>query len=380
MNLKVMLVFASIVLLSVSIVGSSASQEKVPVIIGFKDQNGPALVKEHGGEIKREYTLINAIAANLPENKIEVLKKNPNVVYVESDRIVQALAETTPWGVTKINAPLVWQNTNNNKGTGIKVAILDTGIQYNHPDLINNIKGGVNFAGNPDGSTNPKFWTDKHGHGTHVAGTVAAVGNNGIGVTGVAPQASLYAVKVLNNAGSGYTSDVIQGIQWAADNAQIASMSFGSSYYNQAEKDAVDAARAKGLILIAAAGNSGDGNPLTDNVIYPARYDNVIAVAATDSNDAVASFSSDGAEVDVSAPGVTILSTYKGSSYATMSGTSMAAPHVTGTVALMLKAGVLPNDIQSKLQTTAVDINSMGFDVFSGYGRIDAFTATQITP
>jgi len=113
---------------------------------------------------------------------------------------------------------------------------------------------------------------------------------------------------------------------------------------------------------------------------YPARYANVIAVAATNSNDDVASFSSDGPEVDVSAPGVSIQSTYKGSSYATMSGTSMAAPHVTGTVPLMLKAGVLPNDIQSKLQTTSVDINIMGFDVFSGYGRIDAFTATQITP
>ena len=145
-------------------------------------------------------------------------------------------------------------------------------------------------------------------------------------------------------------------------------MSFGSSSYSQAEEAAVDAARARGLILVAAAGNSGDGNPLTDNVGYPARYANVIAVAATDSNDAVASFSSDGLEVDVSAPGVNIYSTYKGSSYATMSGTSMAAPHVTGTVALMLKAGVSQSEIQSKLQNTGIDINIPGFDVFSGYG------------
>lgn len=377
MSLKILFVVASIVILSISIIGSIAPQEKVPVIIGFKDKKDPALIKENGGEIKREYTLINAIAAKLPKNKIEELKKHPKVSYVEPDRTVQALAETTPWGVAKINAPRVWQSTN--KGTGIKVAILDTGIQYNHPDLKNNIKGGVNFAGNPDGSTNPKFWTDKHGHGTHVAGIVAAV-NNSIGVIGVAPEAYLYAVKVLNNAGNGYTSDIIQGIQWAADNAQIASMSFGSSSYSQAEKDAVDAARAKGLILVAAAGNSGDGNPLTDNVGYPARYDNVIAVAATDSNDVVASWSSDGSEVDVSAPGVSILSTYKGSSYASMSGTSMAAPHVTGTIALMLKAGIPASEIQSKLQTTAVDINAAGFDVFSGYGRIDAFSATQVTP
>lgn len=300
MSLKVLFVVASIVILSISIIGSIAPQEKVPVIIGFKDKKDPDLIKENGGEIKREYTLINAIAAKLPKNKIEELKKNPKVAYVESDRIVQALAETTPWGVTKINAPAVWQNTSTNKGTGIKVAILDTGIQSNHPDLINNIKGGVNFAGRPDGSTNPRYWTDKNGHGTHVAGIVAAVGDNDIGVIGVAPEAHLYAVKVLNNAGSGYTSDIIQGLQWAADNAQIASMSFGSSYYNQAEKDAIDAARAKGLILIAAAGNSGDGNPSTNNVGYPARYNNVIAVAATNSNDVVASWSSDGLEVDVS--------------------------------------------------------------------------------
>ncbi|SNQ60607.1 S8 family peptidase [Candidatus Methanoperedens nitratireducens] len=377
MSLKVLFVVASIVILSISIIGSIAPQEKVPVIIGFKDKKDPDLIKENGGEIKREYTLINAIAAKLPKNKIEELKKNPKVAYVESDRIVQALAETTPWGVTKINAPAVWQNTSTNKGTGIKVAILDTGIQSNHPDLINNIKGGVNFAGRPDGSTNPRYWTDKNGHGTHVAGIVAAVGDNDIGVIGVAPEAHLYAVKVLNNAGSGYTSDIIQGLQWAADNAQIASMSFGSSYYNQAEKDAIDAARAKGLILIAAAGNSGDGNPSTNNVGYPARYNNVIAVAATNSNDVVASWSSDGLEVDVSAPGVDILSTYKGSSYAYLSGTSMATPYVTGTVALMLKAGISANDIQSKLQATAVDINAPGFDVFSGYGRINAFSAIQ---
>ncbi len=377
MSLKVLFVVASIVILSISIIGSIAPQEKVPVIIGFKDKKDPDLIKENGGEIKREYTLINAIAAKLPESKIEELKKNPKVAYVESDRIVQTLAETTPWGVTKINAPAVWQNTSTNKGTGIKVAILDTGIQSNHPDLINNIKGGVNFAGRPDGSTNPRYWADKNGHGTHVAGIVAAVGDNDIGVIGVAPEAHLYAVKVLNNAGSGYTSDIIQGLQWAADNAQIASMSFGSSYYNQAEKDAIDAARAKGLILIAAAGNSGDGNPSTNNVGYPARYNNVIAVAATNSNDVVASWSSDGPEVDVSAPGVDILSTYKGSSYAYLSGTSMATPYVTGTVALMLKAGISANDIQSKLQATAVDINAPGFDVFSGYGRINALSAIQ---
>lgn len=377
MNVKKSLIAALLMIVIFSIAGSSAKQDKVPVIIGFKDKLDKALVKEHAGDIKSEYTIINAIAASLPENRIDVLRENPKVAYVEPDRIVQVTAESVPWGVGKINAPVVWQNLNN-KGTGIKVAILDTGIQYNHPDLKNNIKGGVNFVGKNDGSTNPKIWNDKYGHGTHVAGIVAATGNNGIGVVGVAPEASLYAVKVLGNSGFGSTSDVIQGIQWAADNAQIASMSFSSSSPSRAEQDAVNAARAKGLVLIAAAGNSGDGDASTDDVGYPARYDAVIAVAATDSSDNVASWSSDGNEVVVAAPGVNILSTYKGSRYATASGTSMAAPHVTGTAALMLKAGISPGDIQNKLQTTAIDINTAGFDVFSGYGRIDAFKA--LTP
>ena len=378
MRKTLILIIAGMLILSAAS-GFTASppQEKVPVIIGFKDKQDSDLIKGHDGEIKREYTLINAIAAKLPEKMIEKLKKNPKIAYIEPDYIAQTLQETTPWGVGKINANKVWQAPTSNKGTGIKVAILDTGIQYNHPDLINNLKGGVYFAGWPDGSTNSWYWTDRHGHGTHVAGTVAAVDND-IGVIGVAPEAYLYAVKVLGDSGSGSYSDVIQGIQWSVNTGkQVISMSLGGSGHSQALKDAVDNARARGVIVVAAAGNSGDGNPSTNNVLYPAKYDSVIAVAATDSNDAVASWSSDGSEVDVSAPGVSVYSTYKGSGYATMSGTSMATPHVTGTVALMLKAGIRPSDVQSKLQSTSVDLLPGGFDVFSGHGRIDALKAVQ---
>ncbi|MEM2924602.1 MAG: S8 family serine peptidase [Methanocellales archaeon] len=370
---------AAILLISIlltPIAGAIAPEEKVPVIIGFKDKPDAALVREHGGEIKHQYIIINAIAANLPVKAIEKLRTHAKISYIEADSIAHALGETTPWGIAKINATQVWTQYNN-KGTGIKVAILDTGIQYDHPDLKANIKGGVNFVGwTRDGNTNPKYWTDKNGHGTHVAGIVAAV-NNTIGVVGVAPEASLYAVKVLNDAGSGYYSDIVQGIEWSINNnMQIISMSFGGTSDSQALKDACDKAKKRGIVLIAAAGNSGDGNPNTDNVLYPAKYDSVIAVAATDSSDSVPSWSSDGSEVDVAAPGVSILSTYKGSSYATMSGTSMAAPHVTGTVALMLSAGV-KGDIQSKLQSTAWDIVVPGPDVFSGYGRIDAARAVS---
>jgi len=397
---------ASILLLNISAVGSIAPSEKENVIIVFKDNQesalaqGSALVKEHEGEIERQLTSINAIATRLSKDKIETLKKHPGIEYIEPDYEAEALgdlvedsveetrhkdkdkgpSQVAPWGITKINADKAWQVTNDpNKGKGIKVAILDTGIQYDHPDLQANIKGGVNFvgSGSRDGSTDPKRWTDKNGHGTHVAGTIAAE-DNGIGVVGVAPQASLYAVKVLNNQGKGSYSDIIQGIDWAVKNdMQVISMSLGGKSDSKALKKAVDNARAKGVIVVAAAGNSGDGNPATNNVIYPAKYDSTIAVAATNSKDAVAKFSSDGKEVDVAAPGVSVHSTYKGSSYKAMNGTSMATPHVTGTVALMLSAGISPGKIQSKLEKTAVDLSPSGYDVFTGHGRIDALKATQ---
>lgn len=369
------LLVASILLLSISAAGSHAAPEKAQVIIGFKDKHDTALIKDYEGEIKREFTLINAVAVKLPKNKIDILKRHPGIEYIEPDYEASALGETTSWGVAKINAIKVWQLPN--RGTGIRVAVLDTGIQYDHPDLKNNIKGGVNFAGYPDGSTNRIYWTDKNGHGTHVAGIVAAE-NNYIGVVGVAPQAWLYAVRVLNDQGSGYYSDIIQGIEWSINNnMQVVSMSLGGSSSSYALKNAVDNARARGIILVAAAGNSGDGNSATNNINYPARYSSVIAVGATNSDDTVPRWSSDGREIDVAAPGVSIISTYKGSTYATMSGTSMATPYVAGTVALMLKAGVSPDSIQNKLQTTAVDLFPAGFDVFSGYGRINALKAVQ---
>ncbi len=378
MKIQIATLIISILIISImltSLAGAVAPEEKASVIIGFREKPDAALVRAHGGEVIHQYTIINAIAAKLPVKAIEKLRTHAKISYVELDSVAYALGQTTPWGVAKINATQVW---NTNKGTGIKVAILDTGIQYNHPDLKANIKGGVNFAGRVrDGNTNPKYWTDKNGHGTHVAGIVAAADND-IGVVGVAPEAHLYAVKVLNDAGYGYYSDIVQGIEWSIENEmQIISMSLGGTSDSQALHEACDKAKDKGIVLVAAAGNSGDGDPKTDNVLYPAKYDSVIAVAATDSSDNVPSWSSDGKALDVAAPGVGIYSTYKGSSYATMSGTSMAAPHVTGTVALMLKAGVPPKDIQSKLQNTTWDIMSPGIDVFSGHGRIDAARAAS---
>jgi subtilisin family serine protease len=252
-----------------------------------------------------------------------------------------------------------------NTGRGIKVAILDTGIDSTHPDLV--IAGGVNFAGTTkDGSTNPADWADGHGHGTHCAGIVAAR-NNSIGVVGVAPDATLYAVKVLSDSGTGYTSDIIQGLDWCAANGiQVASMSLGGGGTSSLQA-ACDNAFAKGVVLVAAAGNS------SGPVSYPAAYSSVIAVSATDSTDRLASFSCYGPQIAVAAPGVNIYSTYKGGTYAYMSGTSMACPHVTGSAALVWASGVTSAPaVRERLTGTAEDLGPAGFDNSYGYGLVDA--------
>jgi len=193
-----------------------------------------------------------------------------------------APAQQIPWGVNRIDAELAWpQNT----GQGVKVAVLDTGIDLSHPDLLANIKGGYN-AIKPNKSP-----ADDNGHGTHVAGIIAAVNDN-IGVVGVAPQAELYAVKVLSANGSGYLSDIIEGLEWCiTNNMQVINMSLGTSSEVQSFHDAVIKVYNAGIVMVAAAGNSGPGD---NTVEYPAKYEEVIAVSATSDNDAIASFSSRG--------------------------------------------------------------------------------------
>jgi subtilisin family serine protease len=197
----------------------------VKVLIGFKEKPGPpqqALVKGLGGKIKYTYNLIPAIAASVPEKAIEALKKNPNITNVELDNQVFALGQTLPWGIDRIDAEVVHTNSDN-RGAGVNIAIIDSGIDYSHPDLNDNYAGGYDFV---NGDTDPM---DDDGHGTHVAGIVAALDNN-IGVVGVAPNASLHALKVLNEEGVGYMSDVVLAIQWATVNEiQVINMSLGGN-------------------------------------------------------------------------------------------------------------------------------------------------------
>jgi subtilisin len=319
---------------------TSGTKERKRKIIIFSpevsQEEGCRTISAHGGRVVRDLPLINGVVAEFsPEGEtLEALAKHPHVEVLEDDGVVETCGlpcpaslarEDIPWGVERIGAPVAWRRT---RGEGVKIAILDTGVDASHPDLKPNIKQRVNlkFPGYPAG--------DGNGHGTHVAGIIAAAYNN-LGVIGVAPQAEIYAIKILDRWGRGYISDIIAGLEWAVKNKMyIVNMSLGSRTQSLALKRAVEVALREGILLVASAGNGGKEG----EVLYPARYPGVIAVTATTKQDTLAEFSSRGPEVTVAAPGENILSTYPGGRYQVMSGTSMAAPHVSGVLALIFAA------------------------------------------
>ncbi|MGC9021104.1 MAG: S8 family peptidase [Candidatus Methanodesulfokora sp.] len=382
----------------------SQSEGKKRVVVGFEDESSLAdLLKIPGVEKLKIIHEIKAAVLAVPEEAIDKIRGMKGIRYVEMDHIARALEfseyQDVLWNVKMINASKVWDSYYpvvgwSSLGNGVKVAVLDTGIDYTHPELIGKVAWCAYTVGTKTYTgTKLSNCADRNGHGTHVSGIIASTINN-VGNAGVAPNVTLYAVKVLNNAGYGTYSDIAEGIILAvkgpdgtvgtADDAKILSMSLGGSSDSSVLHDAVIWAYNNNAIIVAAAGNEGDGDPTTDNVAYPARYSEVIAVAAVDSNYNVPSWSSDGPEVDVAAPGVNIYSTYKNSGYATLSGTSMATPHVSATIALIqamrMAYGKQPltfNQAYEAITKTAVDVGSPGFDVFSGYGLIDAYSAVQ---
>ncbi|WP_079504232.1 S8 family peptidase [Mesobacillus jeotgali] len=249
----------------------------------------------------------------------------PYKVIEESEEIKEV-----PQGVELIQAPKLWDRT---KGKGVKVAVLDTGCESTHPDLKDRIIGGRNFT--DDDRSNPDIYTDYNGHGTHVAGTIAAQENND-GVIGVAPEAGLLIVKVLNKAGSGKYEWIIKGIQYAIEQeVDIISMSLGGPADVPELHEAIKTAVAKNILVVCAAGNEGDGDDSTNEFAYPGAYNEVISVGAVNLERGSSDFTNSHNEIDVVAPGERITSTYLNGKYATLSGTSMAAPHVSGALALI---------------------------------------------
>ena len=349
----------------------------------FDGEADPALVEQLGGRVVYSYNLVPAVAATAPGQVISQLAAHPRVVRVEPDGEVH-INDTElddAWGVKHIGAGNV--HGGGNRGAGVNVAVMDSGCDYGHPDLDANYAGGYDFVNN---DTNPM---DDYGHGTHVSGTVAAE-DNGVGVVGVAPLASLYCLKVLNSNGSGAWSDIIAALQWTVNNGiqiHVTNSSFGSSLNpGGTVKAAFDNAAAAGILHVSSAGNSGNPRGKGNNVGYPARFDAVMAVAATDKNNNRARFSSTGDAVELAAPGVNINSTLPGDAYSgeTWNGTSMASPHVAGTAALIIAAGIadangdgnINDEVRQRLGETAEDLGDPGRDPQYGFGLVDADAAT----
>jgi len=262
------------------------------------------------------------------------------VIPYKVEQVVQMTNEV-PTGIQQIQAPALWGKS---KGKGMKIAILDTGCDTTHPDLQERIIGGYNFT--DDDNSNPDIYTDYNGHGTHVAGTIAAV-ENANGVVGAAPESSLLIVKVLNGQGSGQYDWIANGINYAIEqNVDIISMSLGGPDDVQALHDAVKRAVDNQILVVCAAGNEGDGRDTTEELGYPAAYNEVISVGSVNFTRRSSEFSNSNREVDLAAPGENILSTYINGQYARLSGTSMAAPHVTGGLALIKAIAVQEFDRQ----------------------------------
>jgi len=267
------------------------------------------------------------------------------------------------YGPQKVQAPDAWDVTTSNGN--IKIAIVDTGIQLNHPELSIKLWPGYNFV---DGNLVPN---DGNGHGTHVAGIAAALTENGLGIAGMAPSASIIPVRALDNSGNGLLSNIANAITYSTNaGAKVINLSLGSTQSSITLENAVNYAWSQGVVVIAAAGNEASSTPT-----YPAAYQNVIAVASTDSNDQKSDFSNFGTWVDVAAPGSTILSTYIGSYYAYLSGTSMAAPHVSGLAALLAAQGKTNLQIRNTIQSTCDVVPGTG--LYWTYGRINANRAVH---
>lgn len=319
---------------------------------------------KNGAHITRAFESIPALAVSLREDSVAAILQNAGVVRIMEDSPVHASLTVS---VPHIGANRVWQAGTD--GAGARVCIVDTGIDTHHAALPVPV-AQYDFV-NDDANAH-----DDAGHGTHVAGIALS---RDATYTGVAPGASLMAAKVLDANGSGYTSDVIAGMEWCVKNgADIINMSLGGrTYRGVCDVDplaqAANAAVTNGVTVFAASGNDGSINKIST----PACAGHVIAVGAVDATDRRASYSNGGAKLDIVAPGTGITSLYPTNGIRKLSGTSMASPHAAGLAALLLSAqpSLTPEQIRQVVRDTAVDLGSIGFDTRYGYGRIDALAA-----
>lgn len=350
----------ALVLLIASTLPLSAKEATERVIVKYR----PNTVHAQVGRMVYNYKHLDAAAIDILPVEMAKLRQDPNVLFIEKDGEVHITSElSNSWGAEMIGALAVHGNTT---GSGVKVAILDTGIDYNHPELQSVYAGGWDFVNN---DADPM---DDHGHGTHCSGIIAAQ-EDGAGLIGVAPNVHLYALKVLNSQGSGTYSEIIAALDWCIEQGvDITSNSYGGAGYSSILDEAFATAWGAGIVSVAAAGNLG-GDGTMDLTLYPARLESVIAVGAVDINKIKAMFTSAGPAIEVCAPGVNIYSSVIGG-YDTWSGTSMACPFVAGTAALVASAHPdwSNEQIRGQLRASADDLGTPGHDWIYGFGLVDA--------
>ena len=381
---KVLLWFA----FTIAANGATQEQRFVPGRILIKpkgslsESNFVALLDHHGASYGRTQGQGNvrviAVSEAQADSVLAEFRNRPDIEFTERDYIAQAayvpndpyIVSGNEWHLAKIQALQAWDVTTGR--SNVVVAVLDTGVNASHPDLVGRILPGYDFVWN---DSDP---SDDFGHGTAVAGTIVAAGNNGIGVAGVAPGCNVLPVKVLDSTGFGAYSSIAEGIRYAVDRgARVINLSIAGNSPSGTLQDAINYAWSNNVVVVAAAGNNANSNPQ-----YPAACDHVVAVSATEPDDTLAYFSSYGSEVMLSAPGDNIWTTQLDTNnlYGSWRGTSFASPIVAGVAALVASENpALSNgEIVSILQHTADDLGSPGYDTAFGYGRVNAFTAINV--
>ena len=356
--------------------GAVAGRLLFKPIAGVQETDIHAMLSVQGAAELDEIPGIGVRVIKVPAAALEkvmaALKKDKRVKFVEPDFIAQASLAANDefftagyqWSLGTIQAPAAWDYTTG--ASSIIVAVLDTGVDYQHPDLQGKLLGGYDFV---NSDSNP---SDDNGHGTGVSGLIASSTNNSTGMAAVAWGTPVLPVKVLDAAGSGSHSAIAKGINYAADQgARVINLSLGGTSSSSTLQSAVDYAWNKGAVIIAAAGNNGNSTP-----VYPAACANVVAVSATNSADLRPSWSNYGTYVDVAAPGENILSTYRGTYYY-LSGTSFSSPITSGVAALMVSVspGLTNTQVVDLLQKNSDDIGATGYDPEYGHGRINAYRA-----
>jgi minor extracellular protease Epr len=370
MRIKKILVLVFTLFLFTAVFTSQAyAQDEKTVIVQYKSLVGKQTVQEIATEVLSDLQSLNMLTVTISQNQLDRLKENPEILTVEENQTFtiqsQALfkvatdtsVEKDRWNLKSIQAENAWAD--GFTGKGVKIAIIDSGVA-SHQDL--KIKEGVSFVGDS--------YTDGHGHGTHIAGIIAAQ-HNGFGVAGIAPNAEIYAVKAIEDDGFGSVDTIIQAIDWSIHNdMDLINLSFGDLESSDALHEAIKQAKQAGILIIASSGNEGTAQGTGNTMIYPARHEEVIAVASVNKNLKRSTFSSTGEDNDFAAPGEDIYSTYLNGQYATYQGTSLAAPHIAGLFALLMEQFPYLNEeeLYAAMKSYVEDLGTPGFDEWYGYG------------